>query len=101
MVYKAFLDINILIDFVDENRKEHLSASMLFQKITEGSISAYISESIINTTFYLTRKLAPVHSFSLFIQDALQIVTVLPCTNADILHACKIVKNDFEDAVLY
>jgi predicted nucleic acid-binding protein len=101
MVYKAFLGINILIDFIDENRKEHLSANQLFHKIADGSLSAYVSESIINTTFYLTSKLASIQSFRLFIQDALQFLTFLPCTNADILHACNIVKNDFEDAVLY
>ncbi len=57
MVYKAFLDINILIDFIDKTRKEHLSANLLFNNVIEGNLSGYISESIINTAFYLTRKL--------------------------------------------
>lgn len=41
MAYKAFLDINIIVDFIDESRKEHAGASLLFTKITEGKLSGY------------------------------------------------------------
>lgn len=101
MVYKAFLDINIVVDFIDESRKEHLNASLLFAKITEGKLSGYLSESVVNTTFYLIRKLTPIQNFCLFIEDIFQVIKILPCTNENMISACKIAKNDLEDAVLY
>ena len=101
MGFKAFLDINILVDFVDKTRKEHSNANLLFVSLANGKLDGYISESIINTTSYLTSKLTTVENFCLFVQDTLQILKILPCTNANVLQACKIARNDFEDAVLY
>ena len=101
MAYKAFLDINILVDFIDKGRKEHSNAVLLFKAIAERRVTGYISESVVNTAYYLTQKLISLPQFVLFINDTLQILKVLPCTNAIITGASAIAKNDFEDAVLY
>ena len=101
MGYKAFLDINIIVDFVDSNRQEHVSAHLIFNKMAEGKLSGYISESVVNTTFYLTRKLTTIQTFCHFIEDMLDILTILPCTNKIVLQSCVLAKNDLEDAVLY
>ncbi|MDQ2751533.1 MAG: PIN domain-containing protein, partial [Bacteroidota bacterium] len=101
MAYKAFLDINIVVDFIDESRKEHLSSHLLFNEIAEGNLLGYISESVVNTTFYVTRKQTTVHNFCLFMQDVLDILKILPCTNESVEQAYNIAKNDLEDAVLY
>jgi predicted nucleic acid-binding protein len=101
MANKIFLDINILVDFVDSTRAEHQTAKDLFNLIDEGKIQAYLSESVINTTAYLVRKAIPVNVFTKLIVRLLEFVNVLPCNDLIIEHACRIVKNDFEDAVLY
>jgi len=101
MANKIFLDINILVDFVDATRAEHQTAKDLFNLIEERKIQAYLSESVINTTAYLVRKAIHVKVFTNLIIRLLEFVDVLSCNNSVIEYACRIVKNDFEDAVLY
>jgi len=38
MAYKVFLDINILVDFLDMDRKEHAPAKELFEAIENYSL---------------------------------------------------------------
>ncbi len=101
MAYKVFLDINILVDFVDSSRKEHESAKNLFDSIDEGRIQAYFSESVINTSSYLVRKVIPVTIFNRLIVRLLGLVKILACTNLIVEEAYNLAKNDLEDAVLY
>lgn len=101
MAYKAFLDINILVDFIDKGRKEHANAILLFKAVIEEKVIGFISESVINTAYYLMQKLISLEQFISFINDTLQVLKVLPCSNAIIISASVNAKNDFEDAVLY
>ena len=101
MVFKAFLDVNILIDFLDERRELHTSAIQLFEAIENRKIKGYLSESVINNTSYILRKRIDNENFKLLIINLLLMVKVLPCTNSTINKAYSIAKNDLEDAVLY
>jgi len=101
MAYKVFLDINILVDFLDMDRKEHAPAKELFEAIEKRQIKAYFSESIINTTAYIIRKRIKIDTFKQLMSDLLLLIKVLPCTNPIVLEAYKNAKNDLEDAVLY
>jgi predicted nucleic acid-binding protein len=55
MVYKVFLDTNIIIDFFQKSRDLHHEAKQIFFDIADGKISGYFSESVINTTAYILR----------------------------------------------
>ena len=101
MENKVFLDINILVDLIDASRVGHQSAKDLFSLIEKGKVRGYFSESIINTTAYLVKKVVPAILFNKLMKRLSQLIKVLPCTNLIIEQACKQVKNDFEDAVLY
>ncbi len=101
MAYKIFLDINILVDFVDSSRTEHQAAKDLFALIDESRVQAYFSESVINTSAYLVRKVIPVTIFNRLIVRLLQLVKVLPCSNLIVEQAYHLAKNDLEDSVLY
>lgn len=101
MAFKVFLDVNILIDFLDERRELHTSAILLFEAIENRKIKGYLSESVINNTSYILRKRIDNENFKLLIINLLLIVKVLPCTNLTINNAYLIAKNDLEDAVLY
>lgn len=59
MVYKVFLDTNIIIDFFQKTRALHREAKQLFLDIADGKISGYFSESVINTTAYIFRNDLP------------------------------------------
>lgn len=101
MAHKIFLDINILVDFLDRDREEHTSAKQLFEAIENKKIKAYFSESVINTTAYVIRKKIKVDIFKQLMFDLLLLVKVLPCTNVIVKEAYFNAKNDLEDAVLY
>ena len=101
MAYKVFLDINIMADFLDADRKEHIAAVALFSAIEKQKIKAYFSESVVNTTGYILRKIIEVDVFKELMADLLAIIKVLPCTNETIKTAYSNAKNDLEDAVLY
>ncbi len=101
MAHKIFLDINILVDFLDRDREEHTPAKQLFKAIENKKIKAYFSESVINTTAYIIRKRINVDTFKQLMSDLLLLIKVLPCTNPIVREAYKNAKNDLEDAVLY
>lgn len=101
MAHKIFLDINILVDFLDRDREEHTPAKQLFEAIENKKIKAYFSESVINTTAYVIRKKIKVDIFKQLMFDLLLLVKVLPCTNVIVKEAYFNAKNDLEDAVLY
>ncbi len=101
MAYKGFLDINIMADFLDTDRKEHIAATALFSAIEKQKVKAYFSESVINTTGYVLRKIIEVDVFKILMDDLLEIIKVLPCTNETVKTAYLNAKNDLEDAVLY
>ncbi|RYX82496.1 PIN domain-containing protein [bacterium] len=101
MAYKIFLDINIMADFLDTDRKEHVAATILFSSIEKQKVKAYFSESVINTTGYILRKIIEIDIFKVLVADLLTIIKVLPCTNEIVKTAYSNAKNDLEDAVLY
>lgn len=101
MGYKVFLDINIVVDFLDETRKENALAIKLFEEIEKTRVHGFLSESVVNTTSYLLRKALPVEFFKIMVNDLISFVKVLPCSNMIIQEAYKNAKNDLEDSVLY
>lgn len=101
MAYKIFLDINIMADFLDTGRKEHIAAKELFLAIEKRKVKAYFSESVVNTTGYLLRKIIEIDAFKVLIADLLALIIVLPCSNTIVKNAYLNAKNDLEDAVLY
>jgi predicted nucleic acid-binding protein len=101
MGYKIFLDINVVADFLDTERKEHVNTTKLFEEIEKENFQAYFSESVVNTSSYILRKLISLSDFKLVMDDLVSFIKILPCTNVIIQEAYKNAKNDLEDAVLY
>ena len=90
-----------MADFLDTDRKEHIAAKVLFSAIEKQKVKAYFSESVINTTVYVLRKIIEYDVFKILMADLLDIIKVLPCTNEIVKTAYLNAKNDLEDAVLY
>jgi predicted nucleic acid-binding protein len=53
---KVFLDINIVIDFIDSKRKRHLVVVELFKLLIEKEIEICISEDMFSTIFYIIKE---------------------------------------------
>jgi predicted nucleic acid-binding protein len=101
MVYKIFLDINIVVDFYVETRANHLIAQQIFELTELNRVKVYTSESVINTTAYFLSKDFPVEELKDIFDEMLQFVVILPCNNNTIRKAYQNNIKDMEDAVLY
>jgi predicted nucleic acid-binding protein len=101
MVYKVFLDTNIIIDFLQPVRPFHEEAKMLFMHLTKDSFTAYISESVITTTPYLIRKEYSANEINAILKNLNLKLKILSCTNAFVTSALHTNPPDFEDALLY
>jgi len=101
MAYKAFLDTNIIIDFLQPVRPFHEEAQMLFTYIAKDTFTAYISECIITTTPYLIRKEYSASEINAILKNLNLKLKILSCTNAFVTAALQTEPPDFEDALLY
>ena len=101
MACSIFLDVNIIVDFFLEDRAGHEDAVQIISAAEKRTINICLSESVINTTVYLTRKSVTADIFKQGLNEMLLFGRVLPCNNSIIRQAYSIAKNDLEDAVLY
>ncbi|MFT4204181.1 MAG: type II toxin-antitoxin system VapC family toxin [Chitinophagaceae bacterium] len=101
MVYNVFLDTNILVDFFLDDRSGHADAVALIDAADKQLLNICFSESVINTTVYLTRKTIYVDMFKKAMLELNSFIKVLLCTNSIVEDAYFNAKNDLEDSVLY
>ena len=52
---KIFIDINVVIDFLDRSRSRHEQAIKLFRYLTEEGYILCISEDMLTTIFYILK----------------------------------------------
>lgn len=101
MANKIFIDTNILLDFFDEDRVGSKDGQALLIEISNGSLEACISESVITTFDYLLAKTLSKEIRSNIILDLSLVMTILSCDNETVALATKSKFPDFEDAMLY
>jgi predicted nucleic acid-binding protein len=51
---KVFLDINVVIDFLDHSRQRHPDAVMLIEYLTVNDYKICISEDMLTTIYYIS-----------------------------------------------
>ena len=101
MIYKVFLDTNIVIDFFVTERLSHEDAKELFKMLDENHLYGFVSESVVTNTAYVLRKYFDSRIVKQIIEDILDLTTVLPASNRLVNTAVKGKINDIEDAILY
>src|SRR4051812_20096458 len=101
MAFKIFFDTNVIIDFFIPSRRDHEYAKKVLGLAEDREIIGFFSETVVNTTAYLVRKSVYFENFKVLMNELIEIIAVLPCSNLTIHHAYNRVKNDLEDAVLY
>ncbi len=101
MVFKVFLDINIIIDLYNENRPGYKSAVQIFKLAESNNLEGFISETVITTAAYVLRKYVTVAELSGIITGLNTLFSVLPCDSKIITKALGNNIRDIEDAVLY
>ncbi|MGJ8744138.1 type II toxin-antitoxin system VapC family toxin [Polaribacter sp.] len=101
MVYKLFIDSDVVIDFFTDRTPFANAASEIFELNENGSVIIYLSAVSINNIYYIVRKYLG-HKKTLEIISALSEMTEIIGTNKkEILQALKNNFKDFEDSIQY
>ena len=101
MVYKLFLDSDVVIDFFTDREPYVNPASELFELNEQGTVKLYLSAVSINNIYYIVRKFLG-HKKTLEVVEALTEMTeIIGTTKIEIIQALKNDFSDFEDSIQY
>ncbi|HLO44577.1 MAG TPA: PIN domain-containing protein [Leadbetterella sp.] len=101
MATRIFLDTNIILDLLDNQRECHKEAVLLFKLIDNGEVMAFFSESVVATTDYILQKLLSKDFRTEFFREISRKIQILPCSNMILDRALSLEFEDFEDALLF
>lgn len=101
MVFKLFIDINIIVDLLDADRPGHNDAVKLIEEAEAGNCKCFVTESVLNTTAYLVRKDYNVRYITKMFGHLLSFIQLLPVFTNTYQVALIRTANDLEDAALY
>lgn len=101
MVFKLFIDSDVVIDFFTDRAPHANSASELFELNEKGKVILYMSAMSINNIYYIVRKFLG-HKKTLEVVEALtEITEIIGTTKKEILQALKNDFSDYEDSIQY
>lgn len=97
---KLFLDTNVLLDVLMENRPNHMDSATILRIVEKGVATAVITtQSIIDASYvYSQREKQSLKQFIKAIDTIMDIVEVEAITGKNITAAMRMPFNDFEDA---
>jgi predicted nucleic acid-binding protein len=101
MANKIFLDTNIILDLLDNQRQFHKEAVLLFELIDTGEVMAFFSESIVTATDYILQKLLSKDLRAEFFGEMSKKIQILPCSNMILDRALSLEFGDLEDVILF
>jgi len=101
MVYKLFIDADIVIDFFTDRAPHANAASELFELNELGKVKLYLSAVSINNIYYIVRRFLG-HKKTIEIVELLTEMTeIIGTTKKEITQALKNNFSDYEDSVQY
>lgn len=101
MMYKLFVDSDVVIDFFTDRESHANPASELFELSQQGSLQLYLSAVSINNIYYIVRRFLG-HKKTLEVVETLTEMTqIVGTTKKEIIQALKNNFKDFEDSVQY
>lgn len=101
MVYKLFVDSDVVIDFFTDREPHVNPASELFELNEQGRIKIYLSALSINNIYYIVRKFLG-HKKTIEIIEALtEMAEIIGTTKTEIIQALKNEFSDYEDSIQY
>lgn len=101
MVFKLFLDSDVVIDFFTDREPHANPASELFELNEKGSVILYLSAVSINNIYYIVRRFLG-HKKTLEVVETLTEMTeIVGTTKKEILQALKNEFSDYEDSIQY
>lgn len=101
MVFKLFIDSDVVIDFFTDRDPHANPASELFELNEKGSVVLYLSAISVNNIYYIVRRFLG-HKKTLEVVETLTEMTeIIGTTKKEILQALKNDFSDYEDSIQY
>jgi predicted nucleic acid-binding protein len=101
MVFKVFIDTNIILDVLQETRPHHETAKEIFYHLAGNRFTAFYSESVITTLAYVLRKYYDFSTLNHVLDNLNTNISLLACSGLLVRSALRKNAKDFEDALLY
>ncbi|MEW4923452.1 PIN domain-containing protein [Algibacter sp. 2305UL17-15] len=101
MVFKLFVDSDVVIDFFTDREPHVNSASELFELSEKGDIALYISALSINNIYYIVRKYLGHKKTLEVIESLAEMTEIIGTTKKEVIQALKNDFKDFEDSIQY
>jgi predicted nucleic acid-binding protein len=101
MIYKLFLDSDVVIDFFTDRAPFSSSASELFELNEQGVVTLFLSAVSINNIYYIVRKFLGHKKAIEVITLLTEITEVIGTTKKEIVQALKNEFDDFEDSIQF
>jgi predicted nucleic acid-binding protein len=100
-MYKVFLDINILLDYLIVDRTGNPSAQRLMGLIAEDKLTGYISPISLLNIFFILRKQRTEQERKEIIESFLEILEIIELDFDTLQMGLYIPVSDYEDGVQY
>ena len=100
-MYKVFLDINILLDYLIVERTGNPSAQRLMGLIAEDKLTGYISPISLLNIFFILRKQRTEQERKEIIESFLEILEIIELDFDTLQMGLYIPVSDYEDGVQY
>lgn len=101
MVYKLFIDSDVVIDFFTDREPHVNSASELFELKEKGNVVLYISALSINNIYYIVRKFLGHYKTLEVVETLTELTEIIGTTKKEVLLALQNDFKDFEDSIQY
>lgn len=101
MVYKLFVDSDVVIDFFTDREPHANPSSELFDLNEHGNVKIYLSAVSINNIYYIVRRFLG-HKKTIEVVELLTDMTeIVGTTKKEIIQALKNNFSDYEDSIQY
>lgn len=105
MFKRLFLDANILVDSIDDQRPSHHKSAALIRFCLKEEISLFTSCDIVTTVYYLSAKIDKARALS-EITKINRFCTIIDFSNSEVEQTCTLMATndtftDLEDTIQY
>jgi predicted nucleic acid-binding protein len=101
MVFKLFIDSDVVIDFFTDREPFANAASELFELNEKNIIVLYMSAISINNIYYIVRKFLGHNRALEVIESLTEMTEIIGTTKQEVIKALKNDFKDFEDSIQY
>lgn len=101
MVYKLFVDSDVVIDFFTDREPHANPASELFELNENGKVKLYLSAVSINNIYYIVRRFLGHKKTFEVVETLTEMTEIVGTTKKEIVQALKNNFTDYEDSVQY